>query len=77
MMKNAIFVCLTLAMVMTASVAFGFGSYGGDVNTYIDNNCPTAARYTGDCLFCHASSGRSAPNLKKCLSQWCSIDGIF
>ena len=30
MMKNAIFVCLTFALVMTTSVAFGFGSYGDE-----------------------------------------------
>lgn len=59
-MKNAIFVCLTLALVMTASVAFGFGGYGTDVN----NACAPLAPYTGDCTLCHLND-RGAPTPAK------------
>ena len=51
-LKNAIFVFITLTFVLTTSAAFGYGSYGTDVNNY----CPSPDPYTGDCTFCHTGS---------------------
>ena len=54
-MKNAISVFLTLTFVLTASAAFGYGSYGTDVNNY----CPSPAPYAGDCTLCHTTNSKS------------------
>ena len=54
-MKNAISVFLTLTFVLTTSAAFGYGSYGTDVNNY----CPSPDPYAGDCTLCHTTNSKS------------------
>jgi hypothetical protein len=51
-MKNSIFVFLTLSFVLITSAAFGKGSYGDAVNA----NCPSPGPYVGDCTLCHTAS---------------------
>jgi hypothetical protein len=51
-MKNSIFVFLTLSFVLITSAAFGKGSYGDAVNA----NCPSPDPYVGDCTLCHTAS---------------------
>jgi hypothetical protein len=56
-LKNAIFVFLTLSFVLTTSAAFGKGSYGTDVNNY----CPSPDPYAGVCTLCHTTNSKGDP----------------
>ena len=61
-------ILILIALLAMASTAFGFGSYGTNVN----NNCPSQP-YNGDCNYCHVSD-RGAPTAEKdayLTGDWC------
>ncbi len=51
-------------VLLSAATCLAFGSYGSTVNTYCQANAGVQP-YTGDCLLCHAASGRATPTTQK------------